>query len=136
MAAPLRQSAMATVAETAPKASGLTAFFQSPQGRYLALGAGMALVISIMASIWMWNQKPEYRVLVSNFSDRDGGAMIAALQTMNVPYRFAEGGGAILVPAEQVHDARLKLAAQGLPKGGNVGFELMENQKLGSSQFL
>ncbi len=62
--------------------------------------------------------------------------MIAALQTMNVPYRFAEGGGAILVPAEQVHDARLKLAAQGLPKGGNVGFELMENQKLGSSQFL
>lgn len=127
---------MATVAETAPKASGLTAFFQSPQGRYLALGAGMALVVSIMASIWMWNQKPEYRVLVSNFSDRDGGAMIAALQTMNVPYRFAEGGGAILVPAEQVHDARLKLAAQGLPKGGNVGFELMENQKLGSSQFL
>ncbi len=52
---------MATVAETAPKANGLTAFFQSPQGRYLALGAGMALVVSIMASIWMWNQKPEYR---------------------------------------------------------------------------
>lgn len=127
---------MATAVETAPKANALTAFFQSPQGRYLALGAGMALVISIMASIWMWNQKPEYRVLVSNFSDRDGGAMIAALQTLNVPYRFAEGGGAILVPAEQVHDARLKLAAQGLPKGGNVGFELMENQKLGSSQFL
>ncbi len=127
---------MATAIESAPKASGLTAFFQSPQGRYLALGAGMALVLSIMASIWMWNQKPDYRVLVSNFSDRDGGAMIAALQTMNVPYRFAEGGGAILVPAEQVHDARLKLAAQGLPKGGNVGFELMENQKLGSSQFL
>lgn len=127
---------MATAVEAAPKASALTAFFQSPQGRYLALGAGMALVVSIMASIWMWNQKPEYRVLVSNFSDRDGGAMIAALQTLNVPYRFAEGGGAILVPAEQVHDARLKLAAQGLPKGGNVGFELMENQKLGSSQFL
>lgn len=127
---------MATAVETGPKANALTAFFQSPQGRYLALGAGMALVVSIMASIWMWNQKPEYRVLVSNFSDRDGGAMIAALQTLNVPYRFAEGGGAILVPAEQVHDARLKLAAQGLPKGGNVGFELMENQKLGSSQFL
>ena len=127
---------MATAAETAPKTGALTAFFQSPQGRYLALGAGMALVISIMASIWMWNQKPEYRVLVSNFSDRDGGASNAALQRLNVPYRFAEGGGAILVPAEQVYDARLKLAAQGLPKGGNVGFELMENQKLGSSQFL
>lgn len=116
--------------------TGLAGFFQSALGRNLALGAGIALVVSIMASIWMWNQKPDYRVLVSNFSDRDGGAMIAALQQMNIPYRFAEGGGALLVPADQVHDARLKLAAQGLPKGGNVGFELMENQKLGSSQFL
>jgi flagellar M-ring protein FliF len=43
---------------------------------------------------------------------------------------------AILVPADQVHDVRLKLAGQGLPKGGGVGFELMENQKLGVSQFL
>lgn len=41
-----------------------------------------------------------------------------------------------MVPANQVHDARLKLAAQGLPKGSTVGFELMENQKLGSSLFL
>jgi flagellar M-ring protein FliF len=55
---------------------------------------------------------------------------------MNVPYKFAEGGTAILVPANQVYEARLKLASQGLPKGGNVGFELMENQKLGVSQFL
>jgi flagellar M-ring protein FliF len=42
----------------------------------------------------------------------------------------------VLVPADRVHDARLKLASQGLPKGGNVGFELMENQKLGASQFI
>ena len=40
------------------------------------------------------------------------------------------------MPAEQVPDLRLKLAAQGLPKGGNVGFELLENQKLGVSQFV
>ena len=96
----------------------------------------MALVMSLIAGVWFYNQKPDYRVLLSNYSDRDGGSIIAALQTMNVPYRFADGGGAILVPAERVHDARLKLAAQGLPKGGNMGFELMENQKLGTSQFL
>jgi flagellar M-ring protein FliF len=84
----------------------------------------------------MWGQKTEYRVLFSNFSDRDGGSIVAALQQMNVPYKYSEGGTAILVPDTMVHDARLKLAAQGLPKGGNVGFELMENQKLGISQFL
>ncbi|HEX5539300.1 MAG TPA: flagellar basal-body MS-ring/collar protein FliF, partial [Methylophilaceae bacterium] len=55
---------------------------------------------------------------------------------MNVPYHFSDGGSAILVPAEQVHEVRLKLAAQGLPKGGNIGFELLENQKFGVSQFV
>lgn len=111
-------------------------FLQSPFGKNLALGAGIALVMSIMGAVWMWGQKPDYRVLLSNYSDRDGGAIIDALQQMNIPYQYAEGGGAILVPAERVHDARLKLATQGLPKGGTVGFELMENQKLGVSQFL
>ncbi|HYD79807.1 MAG TPA: flagellar basal-body MS-ring/collar protein FliF [Paucimonas sp.] len=97
---------------------------------------GAAAVIAVMAGVWLWSQQPEYRVLFSNYSDRDGGAIVAALQQQNIPYKFAEGGTAILVPANQVYDARLKLAAQGLPKGGSVGFELMENQKLGVSQFL
>jgi flagellar M-ring protein FliF len=114
----------------------VTGFAQTPGGRKFFLGLGIAAVIALMASIWLWSQQPDYRVLFSNFNDRDGGAIVASLQQMNVPYKFAEGGGAILVPANQVHDARLKLAAQGLPKGGNVGFELMENQKLGVSQFL
>jgi len=118
------------------QSSAISNFLQSPLGNNMALGAGMALVASIMAAVWLWGQKPDYRILLSNFTDRDGGSIIAALQQMNVPYQFAEGGGAILVPAERVHDARLKLAAQGLPKAGNVGFELMENQKLGVSQFL
>jgi flagellar M-ring protein FliF len=89
-----------------------------------------------MAGVFLWGQKPTYGVLLTNFSDKDGGAIIASLQTMNVPYQFSEGGNAILVPAEMVYDARLKLAAQGLPRGGNVGFELMENQKMGTSQFI
>ncbi|HEY4318451.1 MAG TPA: flagellar basal-body MS-ring/collar protein FliF [Herbaspirillum sp.] len=97
---------------------------------------GAAAVIALMIGIWMWSQKVEYRVLFSNYSDRDGGAIVASLQQMNIPYKFSETGNAILVPETVVHDARLKLAAQGLPKGGNVGFELMENQKLGISQFL
>ncbi|GGI16360.1 flagellar basal-body MS-ring/collar protein FliF [Oxalicibacterium faecigallinarum] len=109
---------------------------RSPNGRRIMLMVGAAAVIAVMAGLVMWSQKPDYRVLFSNFSDRDGGAIVASLQQANVPYKFAEGGSAILVPADRVHDLRLKLAAEGLPKGGNVGFELMENQKLGISQFL
>lgn len=118
-----------------PAGNALTRFMQTPGGRNALLMGGVAAVLAVMAGVFLWGQKPDYRVLFSNFSDRDGGAIVASLQQMNVPYQFAEGGGAILVPADKVHDARLKLAAQGLPKGGNVGFELMENQKLGVSQF-
>jgi flagellar M-ring protein FliF len=111
-------------------------FLQTTLGRNIALGAAAAAVIAIMVAVWMWSQQPEYRVLFSNYTDRDGGAITASLDQMGVKYKFSEGGSAILVPSDQVHDVRLKLASQGLPKGGNVGFELMENQKLGVSQFL
>ncbi len=115
---------------------GLSGFTESNAARNLALAIGAALVVALMVGAWLWSQQPDYKVLFSNFTDRDGGAIVTSLQQMNVPYKFAEGGGAILVPASQVYDARLKLASQGLPKGGSVGFELMENQKLGVSQFL
>lgn len=105
-------------------------------GNKLMLVAGIAAVVAVMVVFWLWSQQPDYRVLYSNFSDKDGGAIVAALEKMNVPYKFSEGGSAILVPAAQVHEARLKLAADGLPKGGNAGFELLENQKFGVSQFV
>ncbi len=128
---------MAVVVEGTPGGmGGLAGFTASNAARNLALAIGAALVVALMVGAWLWSQQPDYRVLFSNFSDRDGGAIVTSLQQMNVPYKFAEGGGAILVPAAQVYDARLKLASQGLPKGGSVGFELMENQKLGVSQFL
>ncbi|HEX9171590.1 MAG TPA: flagellar basal-body MS-ring/collar protein FliF, partial [Telluria sp.] len=127
---------MAAAAEDLVDITPRPSFVQTPFGRNIVLGVGIAVVLAIMAAVWMWSQQPEYRVLFANFNDRDGGAITASLDQMAVPYKFSEGGAAILVPSAQVHDARLKLAAQGLPKGGNVGFELMENQKLGTSQFL
>ena len=101
----------------------------------IAAIVALAVTIALAIGVWMWGNQPDYRVLFSNVSDQDGGAIIGALSQMNVPYKFADGGGAILVPADQVHEARLRLASQGLPRGGTVGFELMENQKLGISQF-
>lgn len=108
----------------------------SQMGNKLLLLAGVAAVMAVMAVFWLWSQQPDYRVLFSNYSDKDGGSIVAALEKMNVPYKFSESGTAILVPAAQVHQARLKLASDGLPKGGNIGFEILENQKFGVSQFV
>lgn len=98
------------------------------------LGAAAALVAVIVA-VAMWSTEPKYKVLFSNLDDRDGGAIVTALGTMNVPYRYNENGTALLVPADRVYDARLQLASQGLPRGGSVGFELMDNARFGASQF-
>jgi flagellar M-ring protein FliF len=98
------------------------------------LGAAAALVAVIVAVV-MWSSEPKYKVLFSNLDDRDGGAIVTALGTMNVPYRYNENGTALLVPADRVYDARLQLASQGLPRGGSVGFELMDNARFGASQF-
>ena len=115
--------------------SRLPAWTRIPPQQLLALLLVVATAIALMAGGWMWSTAPDYKVLYANLSDRDGGAVISSLTQMNIPYKFAESGGALLVPAEHVHDVRLRLAAQGLPKGGITGFEITDNPRFGQSQF-
>ena len=98
-------------------------------------GLAALVAVGVVAAAFFASSAPEYRVLFSNLGDKDAGAIVAQLSQMNVPYRYTEGGGAILVPADKVHDARLKLATQGLPKGSIAGFEVMDNSKFGITQF-
>lgn len=127
---------MAAIATDAAFTGNMARGAFSQLGDKLLLLAGIAAVLAVMVVFWLWSQQTDYRILFSNYSDKDGGAIVAALEKMNVPYKFSDSGSAILVPAGQVHQARLKLASEGLPKGGNIGFELLENQKFGVSQFV
>lgn len=97
----------------------------------IAAAAVMAIVIAMV----LWAKQPGYSVLYNNLTDEDGGAIVTQLTAMNIPYRFAENGGALMVPEANVHELRLRLAQQGLPKGGSVGFELLDKEKFGISQF-
>ncbi|WP_312544942.1 flagellar basal-body MS-ring/collar protein FliF [Pantoea eucalypti] len=94
-----------------------------------------AAVIAIVIALVLWAKQPSYSVLYNNLTDEDGGAIVTQLTQMNIPYRFAENGGALMVPEANVHELRLRLAQQGLPKGGSVGFELLDKEKFGISQF-
>jgi len=105
-----------------------------PATRKMVLAAAVAASVALIVVLFLWSSTPEYRVLFSNLADKDAGAVTAALQQMNVPHR-TEAGGTILVPANQVYDMRFKLAGQGLPQGGAVGFELMDTTRLGMTQF-
>ncbi|BBH13532.1 MULTISPECIES: flagellar basal-body MS-ring/collar protein FliF [Chromobacterium] len=105
-----------------------------PNNKKVLFLAAVAAIFAVIVGAVVLNRTPSYKILFSNISDRDGGQVAASLQQMNVPYQLGEGG-TISVPSDKVYDARLKLAAQGLPKAGGVGFELMDNQKFGISQF-
>ena len=111
------------------------AFARLSNQQKVVLMVALAAVVALLVVSSTWLKQSDYRILFSNISERDGGAIISALEQLNIPYHFNESGGAILVPSGKVHEVRLRLASQGLPKGGAVGFELMENQKFGISQF-
>ena len=93
-----------------------------------------AVALGVMAAFW--GQTPNYGLLYGNLNDKDTGGVLEALTKSNIPYKIDEGSGAILVPAKQVHGARLKLAGMGLPRGTGVGFEIMdEKPAFGNTQF-
>lgn len=137
-----------SAAKTAPAAGSLQAnraqafkqFSDRIKGLPLAqkaiLGGGAIFLLLVILFTSFSGMKDDYKILFSNVEEKDSAAIVASLQQMNVPYKFTEGGGAITVPAKIVHETRLKLAGQGLPKSGFVGFELLENQRLGTSQFV
>lgn len=130
-------SAVAEVPVTPPPASPnwLRRLSALDRSQRMRLGAGIALLVVAAVAAMVMGRQPDYKVLFSNLSDKDGGAIVAQLSQMNVPYKHADGGGAILIPAEMVHDVRLRLATQGLPRGSVTGFELMETNRFGVTQF-
>ncbi|MCP8689421.1 flagellar basal-body MS-ring/collar protein FliF [Marinobacterium sedimentorum] len=105
--------------------------------RQIGLMVGLAASVAIGFAVVLWSQQPDYRVLFSNLSFADANQVIEQLRLYNTPYKFDADGRAILVPQEHVHQARLKLAAEGFTADKSVGFELLDQeQTLGTSQFM
>ncbi len=96
---------------------------------------GVIALVGVVLALTLNASQGDFKVLYANLSDKDGGAVIAQLAQMNVPYRVTPGSGAILVPASQVPDLRLKMATAGLPKGSVNGYELMDAARFGQTQF-
>ncbi|MFY0675778.1 MAG: flagellar M-ring protein FliF [Neptuniibacter sp.] len=105
--------------------------------RQIGLMVGLAASVAIGFAVVLWSQKAEQRVLFSNLTFADANQIIEQLRLYNVPHEFDADGRAILVPDEYVHQARLKLAAEGFTSDKTVGFEILDQeQSLGTSQFM
>lgn len=105
--------------------------------RQFGLMIGLAASIAIGFAVVLWSRAPDYRVLFSNLEFADANQVIEQLRLYSIPYKFEGDGRAVLVPEEYVHQARLKLAAEGFTADKTVGFELLDkDQSLGVSQFM
>jgi flagellar M-ring protein FliF len=105
--------------------------------RPLLLLLGVALAVAAGVTVVLWWKGPSWSLLYGNLSDSDASGVIQALQTGGIDYKLDNTSGAIMVPAERVHDARLQLASQGLPQGKNSSFELISKDPgFGVSQFM
>ncbi|MDQ2068474.1 flagellar basal-body MS-ring/collar protein FliF [Natronospira bacteriovora] len=110
---------------------------QGQAGRQLGIVVLVAAAIAIAVVAFLWSQSPSYRTLYGDLDDRDAAQVVQALDGAGIRYRINPATGAVEVPHDDLHAARLQLASEGLPRGAGVGFEMMDDESgFGVSQFM
>ncbi|MFP3984094.1 MAG: flagellar basal-body MS-ring/collar protein FliF [Desulfurivibrionaceae bacterium] len=97
------------------------------------------LLIAVMGGLlYLSLMEPQrnYAVLYSGLGQKDAAAVVDELKSQGISYKLAEQGTAVMVPQGEVHETRLNLAGQGLPRGGSVGFEVFDKSNLGATDFV
>ena len=124
-------------------AETLDKLFASGPSAWTRLGRGVQILLLLLALVvpaamffgTQWVSDGQYVPLFASVPPEEGGAILAQLKAAKVPYKIGGTGEQILVPADKVSETRLKLAMQGLPVGGGVGFEVFDKPSLGVSDF-
>ncbi|MFC2742070.1 MAG: flagellar basal-body MS-ring/collar protein FliF, partial [Selenomonas artemidis] len=104
--------------------------------RYIMLGSALAILALIFGLSFWYGSKPDMVPLFTDMETKDAGEVANQLREAKISYEVQDGknGTTILVPTTNVHEARLNLATQGLPRG-NKGFEIFDDSKLGVTEF-
>ncbi|HIG29684.1 MAG TPA: flagellar M-ring protein FliF [Verrucomicrobiales bacterium] len=99
------------------------------------MAAAFAVFAGLIA-VLIWGGRTDYSLLYGNLDTAEAGRVTQALDSSSVQYKISQGGGAIYVPSSQVHQMRMQLATQGIPKGEGIGYELLDKNTLGMSDFM
>ncbi|MES2663025.1 MAG: flagellar basal-body MS-ring/collar protein FliF [Pseudomonadota bacterium] len=105
--------------------------------RQIGIMIGLAASIAIGFGVILWSKEPTYRTLYQDLNQVDSSAIIGILQQENIKYQIDTEHGVLLVDADKIHDARLKLASMGHGSSSYGGYELLDQQQnIGTSQFM
>lgn len=100
----------------------------------LGLSLGAALIVAGAIALALWSSRSDYGVLFSQLNEGDAANIVAQLKKQKVPYRLADDGATVEVPAARVYDTRLSLFSSGVPLNGGVGFEIYDHQGYGLTE--
>lgn len=101
------------------------------------MGAILLGLLMFFVFISMRVTSPEMKLLYTDLSNIDSGAVAAKLEESQIPYEISADGSRIVVPGDQVGRARMLLAASGLPNGGSMGYEIFDKQSgFGTTNFI
>ena len=106
--------------------------------RQIGLLVGLAASVAIGFAVVLWSQQPDYRPLLGSLAGMDANQVMETLAAADISYTVEPNSGALLVKADDLARARLKLASAGIaPTDSNIGFEILDkDQGLGTSQFM
>jgi len=126
--------AIMTADNVAVQAQG---FGSLPALRQLGLMIGLAVSVALGVTVALWSQTPNYSMLYGNLTAKDLSEVTSVLNSSGISYEFEPSSGGIMVPAEKIHEARMKLANSGFSGNSDEGYELLDkDQGLGSNRFL
>ena len=99
------------------------------------LVAGGAIGGVLVVWLAFWSLDTDYQVLFADLDERDAATIVEQLKQRKVPYKLADNGAKLLVPAKLVHETRLGLMSQGVLLNGGVGFEIFDKKELGMTEY-
>ncbi len=125
-------------------AKSMANFGAQVQGVLKTMTAGkmISLAILVVATVWglvalvNWSGRPDFLPLYTQLSAEDAGEVVGRLRDRKIPYQLSHDGSTIQIPREMIYEIRLDFAAQGLPRGSGIGFEVFDNTKLGVTEFV
>ena len=111
-------------------------FKQLPLPRKILMGCVMVVTIVGLAGMFFWSNRVDFQMVFANVPPEDASQIVEKLKEQKIPYRLVANGTGIMVSADKVYEVRLSMAGSGIPRGGSVGFEIFDESKFGTTQFV